>query len=129
MSPLARTFPDRANQRAMPGEDEAKGDVALIRTGIERIVDREQLDKPGPPIGGRRGSTVRSKSYAARHPLKAGSRGEPDGGAWITRDNQASGAARRSRAQAEAKPCCAVGRDDMVFSIVPLVGERFKVGR
>ena len=39
VSPLARPFPGRADQRAVAREDEAEGNVALIRADIKRIVD------------------------------------------------------------------------------------------
>lgn len=41
VSPLARSFPGRADQRPVAREDEAEGDVALICASIKRIVDRK----------------------------------------------------------------------------------------
>lgn len=129
MPPLAGAFPGRTNQWAVPREDEAEGEVARIRPGAERIVDREQLDEPGSPIGGRRCCAVRTRAKPACHPLKAGSSGEPDGSALVAQDDEAIGAARRSGAQAQAQPCRAPGRDQMMFVGVAIVGEWFKAGR
>lgn len=47
--PFARAFPGCADQWAMTREDDAEGEVARSCSGLERIVDREQLDEPGPP--------------------------------------------------------------------------------
>lgn len=88
----------------MPREDEAEGEIAHVCACVQRIVDREQLDEPGPPIGGRRGCAVRAKAKAKSRPLEAGSSGEPDGGALITQYNQAIGASRRRSSQAQAQP-------------------------
>ena len=113
----------------MAREDEAEGDVALIRTGIKRIVDRKQLNEPGPPIGGRRGSAIRTKTQPACHPLEAGCSSEANYCTSVTEDHETVWAARRSGAQAQAQPCRVLGCDEMVFVLIAMIGERLKAGR
>jgi hypothetical protein len=109
-------------------EDEAESDVALICTGIKRIVDRKQLSEPGPPIAGRRGCPVRANAKPACHPLEAGSGSEPDSCALVAQDHETVWAARRSGAQAKAQPSRVLGYDEMVFVPIAMIGERFKAG-
>jgi hypothetical protein len=87
------------------------------------------LNKPGPPIGGRRGCTIRAEARPKRHPLEAGSSSEPDNCTLIAQDHETVRAARRSGAQAQAEPCRVLGCDEMVFVLIAMVGKRLKVGR
>jgi hypothetical protein len=129
MPPFAGAFPGRTDQRAVAREDQSEGDVVLIRAGIKRIVDRKQLDEPGPPIGGRRGRAVRANAKPACHPLEAGNGGEPDSRALVTQDHETVGAAPRRSTQAQAQPCRALGCDEMVFVPIDMIGERLKARR
>ena len=92
-------------------------------------MDTEQLGKPGSPIGGRRGSAAGREASPARHPLKAGRSCEADDRTWIAQDDQAVGAARRSEAQAQAKPCRTVCNNDMMFVVADPLGKRLKAAR
>lgn len=113
----------------MAREDEAESDVALIRTYIKRIVDRKQLNEPGPPIGGRRGCPIRAKTKPACHPLEAGSGSEPDSCALVAQDHETIRAAQRSGAQAKAQPSDALGGDQVMLLAVAMVGKRLKARR
>ena len=113
----------------MAREDEAVGDVALIRTGIKRIVDRKQLNEPGPPIGGRRGCPIRTKTQPACHPLEAGCSSEAHYCTSVTQDHETVWAARRSGAQAKAQPSDALGGDQVMLHAVAMVGKRLKARR
>ena len=113
----------------MPRKNDAERKVARVRSCAQRIVDGRQLDEPGPPVGGRRGSAVGAESEPARYPLEAGGSGEPDGGPLIAQDDKAVGEVRRCNAQAQAKPCRVFAEDEMVILAVAVIGERLKAGR
>lgn len=126
--PLARAFPGHAKQGAMARKDDAEGDVARACSCVQRIVDREQLDEPGPPISGRRGRVIESEPEPARHSIEAGSSGEPDRSALIAQNDEAVGAVRRCSTQAQAKPCRVLSGNKMVFVAAALVRQRLKAG-
>ena len=129
MPSFARTFPCGTGKRGLAQEDEAEGEIARACAGAQGIMDAEQQGEPGSPIGGRRGSAAGREASLARHPLKAGRSGKADDRTWIAQDDQAVGAARRSEAQAQAKPCRARCDNDMMFVVADPLGKRLTAAR
>ena len=129
MAPFARALPFSALERAMIGKDDAEGEVARGGASLQRVMNAEQPGVAPALIGGGKHSPVGRDAVAARHPLQAGSGGEPQGASCIAGDRVGRDGPRRRKAHAQAKPCGAVCGDDMPFLAGGDLNERLGAGR
>lgn len=63
----------------MTSEHEAEGDVARSGTSLQRVMDSQELGVAIALEAGRKCGQFGCNAAAVRHPLKAGSCGEPQG--------------------------------------------------
>lgn len=88
MAPFARALPFSALERAMIGKDDAEGEVARGGPGLQRVMQREEPNPPAALVGRWHSRTVDVPAFALRHPLEAGSSGEPQGAAGVAGDRE-----------------------------------------
>lgn len=122
--PLSRSFPGCTDKCGLAREDEAEGEVTRTCTVRQGVKDAEQLDEPGSPIGRRRCIVAGVEAGPVRHPLKAGSSGQPECRTGIAQNDQTVRAARRRETEAQAKPCHARCDDHVMFASADPLSER-----
>ena len=84
--PFARTLPYRPGKRPMVGKNQAEGEVARRGASLQRVMDAKQPSVTHALIGGGKRGPVGPDAVAARHPLQAESRGEPQSAGGIAGD-------------------------------------------
>ena len=114
---LARTLPYRSGKRAMAAKDESEGEVARGGASLQRVMDSQELGVAIALKAGRKCGQFGCNAAAVRHPLKAGSCGEPQGTGWIARDRECRNMKKRRMAHAQAQSCGAMGDNEVALRL------------
>lgn len=88
MAPLSGALPLSTFEWPVIGEHDAEGEVARGGSCLQRVMQCEELDPSGALVGGRLCRTADVRALALRHPLEAGSSGEPQGAAEVAGDRE-----------------------------------------
>ena len=103
VTPFSGAFPFSAFERAVVGKDDAEGEVARRGTGLQRVMQCEKLEPPGALVDGWQCRAIDIQAVALRHPLEAGSSGEPQGAAGVTGDREGRDGRARHLVHAQAQ--------------------------
>ena len=125
---LPRPLPPSTGKRTVPGKDQVERDIARRGTGIQRIVNGQQLDEASAKVVRRRRRWIGPRSITARYPLIAGGGGEARRGKRITQNDQTISVSSRCEAETQPNTGVAEREDQVAFRGSARFGEQVKAG-
>ena len=128
MAAFIGTLPCCTCQGLVSREDEAEGEVARCCASLKAIMDGEQQDKAGTPVGRRRRGPIRTKTTAMHCLFIARSRTKAGRQMIVIRDDQTVLRVRRGHVNAKAEPSVAFGDDQMAVGSKAYFGKAIKAG-